>query len=111
MRVARLAGAVALLAILAGSGLARAQGKLDATYTVTLSGIPIGYGSWTIDVEEDQFTASASGATSGLLRVFASGQGNSMARGTVSGGLLISSTYASSIVADKRSDEVRVLFG
>ena len=112
MRAARLAGAVALLAILAdaGSGLARAQGKLDATYAVTLSGIPIGYGSWTIDVEEDQFTASASGATSGLLRVFASGQGNSMARGTVSGGTLIPSTYASSIVADKRSDEVRVLF-
>jgi Protein of unknown function (DUF3108) len=112
MRAARLAGAVVLLATLAdaGAGLARAQGKLDATYVVTLSGIPIGYGSWTIDVEEDQFSASASGATSGLLRVFASGQGNSVARGTVSGGLLISSTYASSIVADKRSDEVRVLF-
>jgi hypothetical protein len=112
MRAARLAGAVVLLATLAdaGAGLARAQGKLDATYVVTLSGIPIGYGSWTIDVEEDQFTASASGATSGLLRVFASGQGNSVARGTVSGGGPISSTYASSIVADKRSDEVRVLF-
>jgi hypothetical protein len=112
MRAARLAGAVVLLATLAdaGAGLARAQGKLDATYVVTLSGIPIGYGSWTIDVEEDQFTASASGATSGLLRVFASGQGNSVARGTVSGGVPISSTYASSIVADKRSDEVRVLF-
>jgi hypothetical protein len=112
MRAARLAGAVVLLATLAdaGAGFARAQGKLDATYVVTLSGIPIGYGSWTIDVEEDQFTASASGATSGLLRVFASGQGNSVARGTVSGGVPISSTYASSIVADKRSDEVRVLF-
>jgi hypothetical protein len=112
MRAARLAGAVVLLATLAdaGAGLSRAQGKLDATYVVTLSGIPIGYGSWTIDVEEDQFTASASGATSGLLRVFASGQGNSVARGTVSGGVPISSTYASSIVADKRSDEVRVLF-
>jgi hypothetical protein len=44
------------------------------------------------------------------LRVFASGQGNSAARGTVSGGLPISSTYASSIMADKKSDEVRVLF-
>src|SRR5580692_5034245 len=104
MRATRLAGAVVLLATLAdaSAGLARAQGKLDATYVVTLSGLPIGYGSWPIDVEEDQFTASASGATSGVLRVFASGQGNSVARGTVSGGVPISSTYASSIVADKK---------
>jgi hypothetical protein len=112
MGATRLAGAVVLLATMAdaGSGRALAQGRLDATYGVTLSGIPIGYGSWTIDVQEDQFTAAASGATTGLLRVFASGQGNSVARGTMSGGVPVSSTYASSIVAYKRSDEVRVLF-
>jgi hypothetical protein len=112
IRTQQFAGAVALLAALACvcSGGARAQGKLDATYTVTLSGIPVGNGSWTIDIQDDQFTAAASGATSGFLRVFASGQGNSVARGTVSGGQPIASTYASTIVADKRSDEVRVWF-
>jgi hypothetical protein len=111
IRTQQFAGAVALLAALAScSGGARAQGKLDATYTVTLSGIPVGNGSWTIDIQDDQFTAAASGATSGFLRIFASGQGNSVARGTVSGGQPIASTYASTIVADKRSDEVRVWF-
>lgn len=102
---------VASLAAAACPGSALAQGKLDATYTVTLSGIPIGTGSWTIDVQDDQYSAVASGATTGVLRIFANGQGNSAARGTVApGGQLIPSTYASSIVADKKSDEVRVLF-
>jgi hypothetical protein len=112
-RLAALAGAVVLMALLADSGsrFAHAQGKLDATYVVTLSGVPIGKGSWQIDVQEDQFTATASGATSGLLRVFASGQGSSAARGSVSAGQPISSTYASSIVADNRADQVRILFG
>ena len=108
----RLAGAVVLIATLVETGSlgARAQGKLDAAYVVTLGGVPIGKGSWTIDVQDDQFTATASGATSGLLRVFASGQGNSAAHGIVTGGQPIASSYASSIVADNRSDQVRILF-
>jgi uncharacterized protein DUF3108 len=107
-----LAGTVVLMAALvdSGGGRVHAQGKLDAAYVVTLSGVPIGKGSWTIDVQDDQFTATANGATSGLLRVFASGQGSSAAHGSVSAGQPISSTYASTIVADNRSDQVRILF-
>jgi hypothetical protein len=93
-----------------GSPGARAQGKLDASYVVTLGGVPVGKGSWMIDIQDDQFTATASGATSGLLRVFASGQGNSAAHGSVTGGQPIASIYSSSIIADNRSDQVRILF-
>ena len=77
LRSNSLAGAVVLIAVLidSGVGCVRAQGKLDAAYMVTLGGVPIGKGSWSIDVQDDQFTATAAGATSGLLRVFASGQG------------------------------------
>ncbi len=109
---ARLAGAVVLIAMLtaAGSGCVQAQGKLDAAYVVTLGGVPVGKGSWNIDVQDDQFTATATGATSGLLRVFASGQGNSAAHGSISGGQPVASTYASTIVADNRADQVRILF-
>jgi uncharacterized protein DUF3108 len=90
-----------------GQGLA--QGKLDARYTVTLSGLPIGQGAWIIDIGDDYFTASASGATAGLLRVFASGQGQSAARGSIASGQLVPSTYASRIVTDDKSDEVRMV--
>ena len=43
------------------------------------------------------------------MRVFASGQGQSAARGTVSGGQPVPSTYASSIVTDKKYDEVHMV--
>jgi hypothetical protein len=86
-----------------------AQGKLDARYVVTLSGLPIGRGTWVIEIGDDSFTASASGATAGLLRVFASGQGQSAAHGAISGGQLVPSTYASRIVADEKSDDVRMV--
>ena len=89
---------------------AHAQGKLDASYVATLAGLPIGKGSWTIEVDEDQFSASANGATSGLLRMFASGQGNSAAHGSVNGGQPIPSSYTSTIVADNKADQVRILF-
>ena len=42
---------------------ATAQGKLDARYQVTLSGIPVGKGAWVVDIADDQYSASASGVS------------------------------------------------
>jgi hypothetical protein len=92
----------------AGRGTLFAQGKLDARYTVTLAGLPIGRGAWVIDIGEDHFTASASGATSGLLQVFASGHGQSASRGSVVGGQPLPASYSSHIVTDQKTDDVRM---
>ncbi len=99
----------AALAAAAGCGPAHAQGKLDARYTATLAGVPFGKGFWNLDVREDQFTAAVSGATAGLLQIFANGKGSSAARGPVTDGQPTASSYASSIVTDKKYDEVRML--
>lgn len=101
--------AAAVLAIGMTCVAARAQAKLDARYTASLAGIPIGRGAWVIDITDDQYTAAASGATTGLLRVFAGGQGTSAARGTVAGGQPVAGTYAATISADKKTDEVRMV--
>jgi Protein of unknown function (DUF3108) len=90
-------------------GIGHAQGKLDARYTVTLGGLPVGRGAWLIDIADDRFSATANGTTAGLMRVFASGQGQSAARGGVARGQLVPSTYASSIVTDQKHDEVRMV--
>ena len=110
-RNATLLGAAALAATLAGvfADAAHAQGKLDARYTVTLGGLPVGRGSWVIDIADDHFTATASGSTAGLIQVFTSGQGQSAARGAVAGEKLIPSTYVSSIATDRKHDEVRMV--
>ena len=66
----RFAAGVAVTAgVVAAADPALAQGRLDARYAVSLSGIPVGKGAWVIDISENQFTAAASGATAGLLRV------------------------------------------
>jgi Protein of unknown function (DUF3108) len=85
-----------------------AQGKLDAQYTMKLAGIPIGKGNWVIDIADTQYTASASGQTTGLLRAFASGEGTSAAHGTLQAGRLMSSVYASIITTGKKKDETRL---
>jgi hypothetical protein len=102
---------VSVAAILAASGSSRAggQGKLEVHYTASLAGIPLGTGVWTVDVVDDQYAAAATGKTTGLLQVFASGQGSADGRGTVNGGKPVSSSYAATITAGKRRDDVRIL--
>jgi hypothetical protein len=90
-------------------GGAYCQGRLDARYAVTLAGLPVGHGSWVVDIGDDHFSTAASGATAGVMKVFASGQGQSAAQGRVSGGSLIPSSYTSNIHTDKKYDEVRLL--
>jgi uncharacterized protein DUF3108 len=87
---------------------ANAQTKLEARYTASLAGIPLGTGSWVIDLAPDQYTAVASGRTTGLVRLISDGHGSSGARGVISGASLSPTTYASSTVSDRRSDDVRM---
>jgi hypothetical protein len=97
--------------VLAALGdVASAQGKLDARYVASLAGIPVGRGTWVIDISDDQYTAAASGTTTGLLRIFASGQGTGASRGILSGGQPMPTSYTSSITSERKTDEVRMVF-
>jgi hypothetical protein len=101
--------AALLAAAIADARLVRAQGKLEAQYTASLAGVPVGSGSWSVDVTDDQFSATATGGTSGLVRVFASGQGSSASHGRMTGGQPVPSTFASSIITGQKFDEVRMV--
>jgi hypothetical protein len=94
--------------MLVGGAPAQAQGKLEATYMVTLAGIPIGKGRWTIDITDDRFSATASGATAGLLRIFTSGEGSSIARGAMVAGKPAPTHFTASVTADKSTEEFRM---
>ncbi len=104
--------AAVLAAVLAtdATDVAMAQGRLEAEYTASVAGIPIGRGNWVIEIFEDQFTAAASGSTIGLMRFFAGGRGTGASRGTLSGGQPAPTSYASTITNDKRIDDVRMEF-
>ncbi len=103
-----LASAALALLVLGSVGPVYAQGRLEARYSATLAGVPIGTGSWTIDITDTQYTAVVNGTTSGLLRAFTGGQGNATARGTLNGGQLLSSVYVATIGGRKKIDSIRI---
>jgi len=106
-RLAALIAAVsATLACL--SLAAQAQGKLEARYTASLAGIPLGTGIWVIDIAPDQYTAVASGRTTGLVKLISDGSGSGGVRGLVQGASMAPTGYASTTTTDKHTDEVRM---
>lgn len=109
VRCVALAAVGFALAAVAVPAPARAQGKLEAHYTASLAGIPVGKGSWVVDIDENHFKAAASGITTGLLRLFTGGEGTSAANGTFGrDGKPASSLYAATIVTRDRTTEARV---
>ncbi len=105
-RLLPVLGTLGLLLLAAAP--ARAQGKLDAQYIVTLAGIPIGKGSWVVDIGDTHYSAAATGATTGLLHAFVGGEGATAARGTLQAGRPMSSIYAATIATAKKTDEIRI---
>ena len=93
---------------LALSQPAHAQARLDAQYEATLAGIPIGRGSWTIDIGDDQYSASAFGGTSGLLKAIANSSGTGAAQGRVVNGALVATHYSASTTTSKRTEAIHI---
>jgi Protein of unknown function (DUF3108) len=106
----RLSVVLSWLLVDGGLSLAAAQAKLDATYSATLLGLPIGHISWTVELRNNKFTSAASGAISGLLRLFSDGHGDVSAHGRLSAGEPVASNFSLTLIAGRWSDQVRILF-
>src|SRR5262249_27351359 len=104
------AAALILAAPAVWGGPAPGQGRFEAHYSVTIAGIPVGQGVWVADIAEDQYTTAASGRITGLARVLTDGEGFGAARGRVHSGRLVPASYALTVTADRRPDEVRIAF-
>jgi hypothetical protein len=102
------AAAAAGLVVPAIGSTAHAQGRVDARYTATLAGLPIGRGAWVIDIGDDKYLTAASGATAGLMRLFSSGEGTGASRGRIVNGQLVPASYAANISTSWRNNEVRI---
>jgi hypothetical protein len=100
-----------MVAFAADAGhVAAAQVHLEAEYTATLAGLPIGHGTWAIEVAEDQYTAAANGSTSGLLRIFTGARGASASRGSFNGEQTLATNYVATIDFDRsKYDDVRMV--
>jgi hypothetical protein len=91
------------------TGPAFAQGRLEAQYQATLAGLPVGKGAWTIDISDDQFSASAVGGTAGLLKAFTSGSGAASSQGRVVNGALLSTNYSAATTTPKYTQAIHMI--
>jgi Protein of unknown function (DUF3108) len=110
----RSAGRLALatlggLALAWGAAPAAAQGKLEAQYEASLAGIPVGKGAWNIDIQDDVFSAAASGGTTGILKSFAGGSGTGASQGRVVNGALVATGYQASTTTSKKKEEIHIV--
>jgi hypothetical protein len=87
---------------------ASAQGRVDAHYEASLSGIAVGKGTWTIEIGDDVFSASAQGGSAGLLKAFSGGSGSGASQGRVVNGALVSTSYVATTTTQKKSETIRL---
>jgi hypothetical protein len=86
-----------------------AQGTLDARYEASLAGIPVGKGAWVIDIGDDQYSASASGGSTGLMKSIGGGNGNGASQGRVVNGQFQPQSYTATTTSSKKAETIRML--
>lgn len=87
---------------------AQAQGRVDAQYEVTLAGIPIGKGTWVVDIGDDQYSALASGKTTGLISMVSTGDGSGGSQGRVVKGQLVPAFYSVSMNTNRKNELLKI---
>jgi hypothetical protein len=87
---------------------ARAQGKFEAQYVVSLAGVTIGTGRWMAEIGEDTYTTEAKGRVAGILRVFGDAKGSAAARGIIKDGRLVPTSYAGHLISDEGDEDARM---
>lgn len=101
-----LAALCAALGSWAAAGPAAAQSRLDARYTASLAGLPIGEGSWAITIADETYSAVANGTTTGLMKAFTGGHGQTVTNGTLQAGKPALSSYSANIYSYKKVDDI-----
>jgi hypothetical protein len=94
----------------AGVGKIHRAARLDAVYAATLLGLPIGDVRWTIELRDNHFSAAASGATAGLLQIFARGHGTAEAHGSIAGKQPAPSNFIVRYTHGSASEEIKIAF-
>lgn len=98
----------AVVAMVAVPAVAWAQTKLNAHYSATLAGIPIGAGTWVINIGEERYSAVVNGGTAGLLKAFAGATGSGLIQGRVVNGAFAPATYLVSTTTRKKTETIRI---
>ncbi len=97
-----------LLAASAATAVIAAEGKVDIRYTVSFTGIPVGQGALVVEVNNDGYSASGSGAVTGVLKILTPGKGTASSRGRFANGKLSPATFTTTSESGDRWEDIRL---
>ena len=105
----KLAGVILLAASADGlttSG-AHAQ-KLEARYAISMTGIRVGQSAWTVRIEADRYSASATGGSVDLMNVLVRGEGSARVSGSIKDGRLVPAEFSSKLVEEGEKSDLKM---
>ena len=108
-RVAQVIGSALALLTAALGDRAHAEGKLDASYTISFARIRVGDISATGVFGESEYVISARGRAGSIMKVLVDGEASFSTRGTVKDGYPVPTTFTSKIVSDAETSDVTMV--
>ncbi|MFG1462435.1 DUF3108 domain-containing protein [Xanthobacter sp. DSM 24535] len=94
-------------ALPAATGVARADGKLDAKYSLSVGGVEIGRATLVAEATGTNYEIAATGRITGVLRAVSSGKGSVAARGALGLGKVVPQVFAVAAEAGGKAEGVR----
>jgi hypothetical protein len=88
---------------------AHAEGKLDASYTISFARLEVGDIFATVVFGDSDYAISARGRAGGVMKALIDGEGSFAARGTLKDGYPLPTTFTSKIVSSVETSEVTMV--
>src|SRR5262245_65065523 len=88
---------------------AHAEGKLDASYTISFARIRVGNITATVVSGDSEYAISARGHAGGVMKLLVDGEGSFTTRGTIKHGHAVPTTFTSKIVSNAESSDVTMV--
>jgi len=86
-----------------------AEGKLDASYTISFARLEVGDIFVTVVFGDSDYAISARGRAGGVMKALIDGEGSFAARGTLKDGYPLPTTFTSKIVSSVETSEVTMV--
>ncbi|MCK0206672.1 DUF3108 domain-containing protein [Starkeya koreensis] len=88
---------------------ARADGRLEARYLMSLGGLELGRAALIIEIDDKSYIASGSGRLTGVAQAVAPGKGTAGARGVMERGAPAPRSFAMQAESDKKAEAIRIV--
>jgi len=96
------------IAAVAVPQVASAEIRLEARYTITVTGLTVGESAWRADIAPDHYTATATSRMKGVARWLVRGEATAVVRGLIRDGRLMPTDFSSKANTEEENSETRM---